>query len=139
MENHWGIWAEKTGKLTYMKSESESESRSVMSDSLQLHGLYSPWNSPVQNTGVGSLSLLQGIFPNPGIKSMSPTLQADSLSAEPPGKPRTYTKRTSLDPVLRLAHVGKCRNWMSSQGMPQWCNQNIRGLDQNLPGGNGRR
>ena len=27
------------------------------------HGLYSPWNSPGQNTGVGSLSLLQRIFP----------------------------------------------------------------------------
>ena len=34
-----------------------------MSDSLQPHGLYSPWNSPGQNTGVGSYSLLQGIFP----------------------------------------------------------------------------
>ena len=34
-----------------------------MSDSLQPHGLYSPWNSPGQNTGVGSLSLLQWIFP----------------------------------------------------------------------------
>ena len=33
-----------------------------MSDSLRPHGLY-PWNSPGQNTGVGSLSLLQGIFP----------------------------------------------------------------------------
>ena len=42
-----------------------------MSDSLQPHGLYSPWNSLRQNTGVGSLSLLQGIFPtqgsNPGL------------------------------------------------------------------------
>ena len=51
--------------------ESESESRSVVSDSLQPHGLCSPWNSPGQNTGVGSLSLLQGIFPtqgsNPGL------------------------------------------------------------------------
>ena len=32
---------------------------------------YSPWNSPGQNTGVGCLSLLQGIFPtqgsNPGL------------------------------------------------------------------------
>ena len=27
-----------------------------------MHGLHSPWNSPGQNTGVGSLSLLQGIF-----------------------------------------------------------------------------
>ena len=39
-----------------------SEIRSVMYDSLRLHGLYSPWNSPGKNTGVGSLSLLQGIF-----------------------------------------------------------------------------
>ena len=42
-----------------------------MSDSLQPHELYSPWNSLGQNTGVGSLSLLQGIFPiqgsNPGL------------------------------------------------------------------------
>ena len=40
----------------------ESESHSVVSDSLPPQGLYSPWNSPEQNTGVGSLSLLQGIF-----------------------------------------------------------------------------
>ena len=40
-----------------------SESRSIVLDSLRPHQLYSPWNSPGQNTGVGSLSLLQGIFP----------------------------------------------------------------------------
>ena len=34
-----------------------------MSDSFLPHGLYSPWNAPGQNTGVGSLSLLQQIFP----------------------------------------------------------------------------
>ena len=45
---------------------SESESHSVMSDSLPPHGLYSPWNSPGQNTGVGTYSLLQGIFPTRG-------------------------------------------------------------------------
>ena len=48
-----------------------SESHSVVSDSLQPHGLYSSWNSPDQNTGVGSLPLPQGIFPtqgsNPGL------------------------------------------------------------------------
>ena len=42
-----------------------------MSDSLRPHGLYSPWNSLGQNTGVGSLSLLQGIFP---IQGSSPGL-----------------------------------------------------------------
>ena len=47
-------------------NQSESESCSVVSNSLQPHVLYSPWNSPGQTTGVGSLSLLQGIFPNQG-------------------------------------------------------------------------
>ena len=45
---------------------SESESRSVVSDSLRPNELYSPWNSSGQNTGVGSLSLLQGILPTQG-------------------------------------------------------------------------
>ena len=47
-------------------NESESESCSVVSYSLRPRGLYSPWNSPGRNTGVGSCSLLQGIFPTEG-------------------------------------------------------------------------
>ena len=65
----------------------ESESRSVLSDSLWPHGLYSLRNSPGQNTGVASRSLLQGIFPTQGLNPGLPTLQADSLWAELPGKP----------------------------------------------------
>ena len=64
-----------------------SESCSAMSDSLWPHGLYSPWNSPGQNTGVSSLPLLQGNLPNPGIEPRSPALKANSLPAEPQGKP----------------------------------------------------
>ena len=67
----------------------ESESRSVMSDPLRPQGLYSPWNFQGQNTGVGSLSLLQGICPTQGSNPGPPALQADSLPAEPPGKPKT--------------------------------------------------
>ena len=48
------------------RTQIENETWSVLSDSLQPHGLYNPWNSPGQNTGMGSLSLLQGIFPNQG-------------------------------------------------------------------------
>ena len=71
-----------------------SESRSVVSDSLQPHG--HPWNSPGQNNAVDSLSLLQDL-PNPGIEHRSPTLQADSLPAELPGKPKkTGVGRLSL-------------------------------------------
>ena len=40
------------------------ESRSL--DSLQPHGPYSPWDSPGQDTGVGSHFLLQGIVPAEG-------------------------------------------------------------------------
>ena len=56
---------------------SQSESCSVVSDSLQPHGLYSPWNSLGQNTGMDSQ-----------IKPRSPVLQADSLLPEPQGKPK---------------------------------------------------
>ena len=61
-------------------------SHSVMSESLQPHGLYSPWHSPGQNTGVGSLSLLQGIFPtqglNPGLLLFKVTLIPSSNSCQ---------------------------------------------------------
>ena len=63
-----------------------SESHSVVSDSLPPHGLY---NSPGQNTRVGSLSLLQRIFPtqgsNPGLPHCSQILY--QLSHK--GSPRT--------------------------------------------------
>ena len=49
--------------LFHLLFRGEGESCSVLSDSLQPHGLHSPWNSPGQNTGVSSLSLLQWIFP----------------------------------------------------------------------------
>ena len=66
---------------SHQQDISASESHSVVSDPLWPHGLYSPWNYPAQNTGVGSCSLLQRIEPR------SPALQADSLPAEPQGKP----------------------------------------------------
>ena len=79
------------GGEIWVKSGSESERRSVVSDSLRPPGLYSPWNSPGQNTGVGSLPLPRRSgwdLPNPVIKPRSPTLQADSLPAELTGKPK---------------------------------------------------
>ena len=65
----------------------KSESYSVMSNSLRPHGLYSPWNSPGQNTGVGSLSLLQEIFPtqesNPGLSHCRRILYQLSYKGSP--------------------------------------------------------
>ena len=67
-----------------------------MSDSLQLHRLYSPWNSPGQNTGVGTLSLLQGNLLNPGIEPRFPALKADSLPAEPEVYKKKLKKNYSI-------------------------------------------
>ena len=58
-------------QMLYSKAVYAQHLHSVVSDSVWPHCLCRPWNSPGQNTGVGSLPLLQGIFPtqgsNPGL------------------------------------------------------------------------
>ena len=54
-----------------------------------------------KNTGVCSLSLLQGALPDPGIKPGSPALQVNSLPAEPTGKP----KNTGLGSLSLLKRI----------------------------------
>ena len=80
-------WSDLAAAVAMVKKVSESHS--VVSDSLWPHGLYSPWNSPGQYTWVGSLSLLQGLFPtqglNPGLMHCRWTLY--ELSHK--GSPRT--------------------------------------------------
>ena len=93
------------------------ESHIVMSNSLQPLGLYSPWNSPSQNTGVGSLSLLQRIFPE--IKPRSHTLQVDTWPAKPQRKPRN----TGVGSLCLLQQIfptqesngGNCRQILKEQ------------------------
>ena len=74
----------------------ESDSRSVVTNSLRPHGLYSPWNSPGQNTAVGGLSLLQGIFPtqgsHPGLLRCRQILYQLSHQGSP-----SYTGKQSLN------------------------------------------
>ena len=74
-------------RIYFLSFESESESSSLISNPLQPQGLYSPWHSPGQNAEVDSLPLLQGIFQTQGLNPGLSTLQADSLPAEPAGKP----------------------------------------------------
>ena len=50
--------------------------------------LYSPWNSPVQNSGVGSLALLQGIFPTQGSKPGLPHCRWILYQLSHKGSPR---------------------------------------------------
>ena len=97
--------------LHICKDNSVKWSRSVVSDSLRPRGLYSPRNSPGQDTGVGSHSLLQGIFPtqgsNPGLPHCrrilywlshqeSPKIQVKNL----PAMPETWVRFLSWEDPL---------------------------------------
>ena len=64
------------------------ESHSVVYDSLQPHGLYSPCNSPGQNIGVGSRSLLQGIFLTQGLNPGLPHCRQILYQLNHQGSPR---------------------------------------------------
>ena len=68
--------------------ERESESHSVLSYSLLPHGGHSPWNSPGQSTGMGSLSLLQGIFPTQGLNPGLPHCRWTLYPLSHKGSPR---------------------------------------------------
>ena len=84
----WNI-SEMLNYLVKVKwKESESKCRSVVSDSLQPLGLYSSWNSPGQNTGVGSLSLRQGIFLTQGSNSVLPRCRRILYQLSHKGSPR---------------------------------------------------
>ena len=129
------------------ETRSESESYAVESDSLWPHGLYSPWDSPGQNTGVGSLSLLQGIFPtqgaNPGLPHCRRILQQLSHKGSPrilewvtfpfssrSSWPRNRTRVSciagySLPAELSGKHTEK------QEGLLQWTMQRNRGKQQN--------
>ena len=56
---------------------------------LWLHGLYWLWNSPGQNTEVGSLSLLQGILPTQGSNPGLPHYRWILYQLSHKGNPRT--------------------------------------------------
>ena len=59
-----------------------------MSNSLWPHGLYSPWHCPGQNTGVGSLTLLQGILPTQGLNPGLPHCRLILYQLSHKGSPR---------------------------------------------------
>ena len=85
----------------FIKKERENESRSVLSNSA------TPWTTqsmefsrPEYWSGYPFPS--SGDLPIPGIKSRSPALQADSLPAEPPGKPIKKKERKKNSSTLNL-------------------------------------
>ena len=81
-------------------------SHSVIFNSLQLHGLIVACQAPL-SMGFSRQEYWSGLpFPslrhlsNPGVEPVSPTLQADSLPSEQPGK-----SMTNLDSILKSRDV----------------------------------
>ena len=113
----------------------KSVSCSVLSDSLWPHGLQPtrllcPWNSPGQNTGVGSHSLLQGIFPTQDSNSLQ---QADSLPAMLSGCPLKDSYKIHDSYKACSCHIQNSGSWhlmgglggrrvgrQDSYQLPQW-------------------
>ena len=98
--------------------------------------LYSPWNSPGQNTGVGSLSLLQGIFPtrgsNPGLPHCRWILYQLSHQGSPrilgwvvypfssrPSQPRDWTQ-------VSCTAIGFFTNWATREAQSKERTNHIR-------------
>ena len=83
------IWINRLNKADYPPQCRWSQSCLVVSNSLQPHELYVQsveFSRPAH--WMGSLSLLQGIFPTQGSNPGLLILQADSLPAEPQGEPK---------------------------------------------------
>ena len=85
------------------------------SDCLRANGLYSPWNSPGQNTGVEPFPSL-GDLPNPGIEPGSPALQADSLPTELWGKPHLSGWWSSKQLVVLCVSQGEEQTHIAGGG-----------------------
>ena len=97
--------------------------------------LATPWTTAHQtplSTGILQARILEwvamlsppGDLPNPGIEHRSPALQADSLPAEPPGKPKS-TGESSLPSPGDLPNPG------IKLGSPAW---QVDSLPAELPG-----
>ena len=78
----------KANTLLLMKWRSENHS--IVASPLGPHGLYSPWNSPGQNTGLGSCSLLQGIFSTHGSNPCLPHCRWILYQLSHQGSPSSY-------------------------------------------------
>ena len=101
------------------------------------HGLYSPWNSPGQNVGVGSLSLLQGIFPTQGSNSGLPHCGRILYQLSHEENPRGYRVawKYKEGQILLLENSGNMvfLGYMPSTGIAGSYDNSILSLLRNLP------
>ena len=109
-----------------------------MSNSLRPHGLYAVHGN-LQARILGWVTIpFPGDLPNPGIEPGSSAFQADSLVAEPSGKPYIYiwlgqvllAAHRSLVAVHRLSCPKACGILVSRSGIEPYCKVDSLPLDQ---------
>ena len=90
----------------------------AQSNSLPPHGLYNPWDSPGQNTGVGSRSLLPGVFPTQGLNPGLPHCRQILYQLSHKGSPRFRPQLQPLACVLGCQEqkVLTVRPWEAVRG-----------------------
>ena len=93
-----------------------SEVKVAQSDSLcptlcGPHGLYSRWNSPSQNTGVGSLSLLQGIFSTQESNSVLPYYRWIFYQLSHKGSPKNIINKLKRKKLWAGENICKWCDW----------------------------
>ena len=90
-----------------------------MSTSLQPHGLYSACNSPGQNTGVGSLSLLQWVFPtqvlNPGLLHCRRILYQLSHKGSPGSSKLNIKRKKFLSSIGTRTNIKRTWYWVRAE------------------------
>ena len=116
--------------------KSESDNHAVVFDSFQPHGLYSPWNSPGQNTGVGSLSLLQGIFltqgSNPGLPHGRRILYQLSHKGSPIPKQGNDKECSNYHPIVLISYANKVMLTILQTSLQQYMNGELPDLQAGI-------
>ena len=83
--------------------------------------LLCPWTSPGQNTAVGSLSLLQGIFPTQGsMPGLLPCRWILYHLSYPGSPPHHWDCSSSFKSLVKRARIGKRGNWMWTMKRGEW-------------------
>ena len=112
----------------YRSLEGENESHSGVFSCLQPHRLYSPWNSPGQNTGWVTFPFFRG-----SSEPRSPVWLVHSLPAEPKGKPLVFNKinykasRKQKIASLGLSSFLLCHEYFNTERV-SWLNKDDASL-----------
>ena len=130
----WSVLVLRCFPCSSVGKENESKSCLVMSHALRPHRLYSPWHSPGQKTRMGSLFLLQGIFPvqgsNPGLPHCRWILYQLSYQRIPVQetwfnswiRKIPWRRKWQLTPVFLFgeSHGQRCMDGYSQSGKTSW-------------------